>query len=362
MKLTSRERLRRCYFNEEIDRPGVYCRMYISDSDRSYEPLRALLAAKSDMKYDWSGHPFLPLYPSSMTVESYSDVFERRRTVLPTPKGKLFSTYLVGLKGQPGYQEKYLLESREDAEKYLSLPLAEVNGDVSSFFDLENQIGDHGIVSVGLRLNPAGFVAELFGTENFAMMSIIERDILHQLMERQMKIILRLLKFILSQGVGPFFNMGGEEYIVPPIHGPKDFYDFNVMYDKPIIDCIHNAGGRIHIHCHGSIKSVLADFVKMGVDVLHPFEAPPLGDIKPREAKGIIRGKMCMEGNIQIADMYEQSSEDIKTQVSALIEAVFDDHKGLIVCPTASPYVYGKGEECFENYKMLIDTVLEYAG
>jgi len=362
MELTSRERLRRCYFNEETDRPGVYCRTGYPANDSSYDSLRALLAAKSDLKQRWDGRQFESPYPWTTTIETYSDDFARRRSILSTPKGELVSTRLVGLKGLPGLAERRLLQSRQDAAKYLSLPLPEIRGDASSFFAAENQIGDRGIVDVSLGFNPAGFVVELFGTQGFAIMSATERDLLHQLMHRQQEITLNSLKFLLSQGIGPYFSMAGEEYIVPPIHGPKDFYDFNVRYDKPIIDAIHNANGRIHVHCHGSIKTVLPGFLDMGVDVLHPFEAPPRGDILPREAKEMVRGRMCLEGNIQIADMYDKSPDDIRAQVSALIKDAYDDHKGLIVCPTASPYVYGKGEECLENHRALVDAVLEYRG
>jgi len=70
----------------------------------------------------------------------------------------------------------------------------------------------------------------------------------------------------------------------------------------PIIDLIHDAGGCIHVHCHARVKQVLPDFVEMGVDVLHPFEAPP----------------------------------------------------------TASPYIRGMGEVCYPQYKAMVDTVLAW--
>ena len=76
------------------------------------------------------------------------------------------------------------------------------------------------------------------------------------------------LKFLFENNVGPFFSMAGEEYIVPPLHGPGDFHEFNLRYDKPIIDLIHDAGSRIHIHSHGSIKKVFQYFIDMGVDEL----------------------------------------------------------------------------------------------
>jgi hypothetical protein len=176
---------------------------------------------------------------------------------------------------------------------------------------------------------------ELFGTEMFAILSITDRDTLHRLIERQMTIIQRRVKFLLGAGVGPRFSMLGEEYIVPPLHGPSDFADFNGRYDKPIIDLVHDAGGRMHIHSHGSIKAVFHGFIDMGVDVLHPFEPPPQGDILAREAKSLARGRMCLEGNIQIHRMYEATPEELRVETEQLIRDAFDDGKGLIVCPTA---------------------------
>ena len=54
----------------------------------------------------------------------------------------------------------------------------------------------------------------------------------------------------------------------------------------------------------------------------------------------------------QLADYAEKTA-----QTEALIATCFNDRKGLIVSPTASPYIRGAGEECFEQYKAMIDTV-----
>jgi len=283
--------------------------------------------------------------------------------ILHTPAGDLRASWLASLKGQPGLQETYLLKSRDDALTYLSLPLPELGGAVAdSFQAAERQIGDQGIIDVSLGLNPAGFVAELCGSETFALWSITERGLLHALCERQMRLILSVARFLLAEGVGPYFSMAGEEYVTPPLHGPRDFDDFNLRYDKPILDLLHDAGGRVHIHCHGRIRRVLPSFIALGVDVLHPFEAPPMGDITPAEAKALARGRLCLEGNLQIGDMYERTPEEIRQQTHALIAAAFDDHRGLIVCPTASPYIRGAGERCFESCRAMIDTVLAWRG
>jgi hypothetical protein len=358
--MTSRERLRRCYCHEELDRPGVYSRTGYPHDDPSYDRLKAYLQQHADLKRSWSGRRFESPDPVEQRTEPHTEEFDRRISILHTPKGDLRSTDLVSRKGLPGLAETYFIKSREDAEAYLSIPMPTLAGDVSPFFVADREIADRGIVDVGLGLNPAGFVAELCGSENFALMSVTDRDILHALCERQMNIILNALKFLFDRKVGPYFSMAGEEFAVPPLHGAHDFQDFNVRYDKPILDLVHEAGGRMHIHCHGSIKSVFQGFLDLGADVLHPFEAPPMGDLTPAEAKAMARGRICLEGNIQIADMYEASPANIREQTEALIATCFDDRRGLIVSPTASPYIRGAGEECFERYKAMVDAVLAW--
>ena len=360
--MNRKERLSRCYGCEEVDRPAVYSRTGFPRNDPSYDRLKAYLQAHTELKRGWNcvGHIERP-YPVRTVKEPYSEDFVRHRIVMGTPGGDLEATRLESLKGQPGAQEKYLIGSREDAEKYLSLPLPEIEGDVSSFFAAVRDMGDAGIVEVSLGQN-AGFVNKLFGSEMFAIMSVTDRDVIHALCERQMTILLNRLNFLLDQGVGPFFYMAGQEQVAPPLHGPVDFCDFNVKYDKPVIDRVHEAGGRVHIHCHGSIKKVFQGFVDMGADVLHPFEAPPMGDITAAEAKELARGKLCLEGNIQINRMYEVGPEEIRAETEALMRTVFDDRRGLIVCPTASPYIRGEGEACFPQYKAMIDAVLGWRG
>ena len=361
MDLTRRERLERCYRHEEVDRPAVFARGALGKTDPSYAEMAAYVAEHSELKDHWPTGSLVAACEVERRVEPHSDDFQRLVETLRTPKGDLQRTRLASLKKKPGLHETFLLKDREDADKYLSLPMPEIGGDVSGFFDKVRQMGDRGIVSPSApTMNPGGFVAELFGSETFAMMTITDRDILHALCERQMNIILSAFRCAIEQGAAPFFAMSGEEYILPPLHGPKDFEDFNLRYDKPILDLVHNAGGRMHIHCHGPIRKVIHHFAAMGVDVLHPFEAPPMGDITPAQIKEAARGRMTVEGNIQIADMYEKTPDDIRGQVEALIRECFDDRRGLILCATASPYIYGEGETCFPQYKAMIDATLEW--
>jgi hypothetical protein len=358
--MNRKERLAGCYAYKEVDRPAVYSRAGFPYNDPTYDKLKSYLNEHTELKGGWSGVRQSG-YKTESYIEPYSEDFQRHVTVLHTPKGDLQSTYLASLKGQPGLSETYFLKTREDAEKYLSLPMPEILGiDVDSFFKATENMGDSGIIEASLGFSPGGHVVELFGTDNFAIMSITERDIIHELIKREADILMKRLKVMLDNKILPFFAIAGEEYIVPPIHSPDDFDDFIVKYEKPIFNLIHDAGGYVHVHCHGSIKKVFQKFVDMGTNVLHPFEAPQMGDITASEAKEMARGKLCLEGNIQIDRMYNATPDEIIEETEQLIKTTFDDNKGLIVCPSASPYIRGEGENCFPQYKAMIDTVLNW--
>jgi hypothetical protein len=297
--------------------------------------------------------------PITYHTEPHSDDFERKLGVLETPAGPLHSVALRSLKGDPGLTVKHLIGSRSDAETFLSLPVPKLCGTQPDFLALDRQIGQAGITEVRLGDGPAGFVASLWGSQAFAMASLTDRDILHAMLERHQKVVMSRLKHALSLGVGPFFALQGQEWVAPPLHGPVDFREFAVRYEKPIIDAIHDAGGRVRVHCHGRLGRIFSDLVDMGVDVLHPVEPPPMGDITAAQAKAIARDRLCIEGNIQIADLYEQTPDRIREQTELLIQDAFDDRKGLIVSPSDALYQREKGHQCLQQCKAMIRAVLD---
>jgi hypothetical protein len=359
-ELTRKERLSRCYFHQEQDRPAVYVRTAFPPDDPSYDRLKAYMAEHTERKAAWDtasceSHPRI-----ERRLEPHSEDWELLVLTLHTPAGPLESTPLVSLKGQPGLDRTYFIKSPEDVETYLSLPMPGVGGDVSAHARCEEAVGEDGIAEAGLGHNPGGLAVELLGSELFAEMSITHRDLLYALCERRMNVLLNRLHYLLARDVGPFFSLSGEEFIIPPMHSPQDFRDFNVRYDRPILDLIHEAGGRVHVHCHGSIKKVIGDMVDAGIDVLHPFEPPPQGNVTAAEAKAAARGRMSLEGNIQIDRMYGCRPDEIREETLALIRDAFDDRRGLTVCPTASPYIRDEGEACFPAFQAMIDTVTEW--
>ena len=362
--MTSRERLDAAYRCQETDRVPTFVRGVSATRppDPSYAPLRELVCRTCDLKWGWGSAQLLPSPPTTTTTQPYDADFDLVTTVLPTPRGDLVHQRLVGRRGQPGMTRKHWLADKEDARKYLSLPVPEPSGDAGGFFALRDQAADRGIVeAVAPDMNPGGAVAELFGSEAFAILSIEDRGLLLEIMELETQKHLKVLGYLLARGVGPYFAISGQEYVAPPLHGPRDFWDFNVAFDRRILGRIRDAGGLVHVHCHGRIRGVLAGFVEMGVNALHPVEAPPMGDVTAAEAKAVLRGKVCIEGNVQVGDLFSRPPEEIERQVVELIKDA-GEGGGLIVAPTASPYQPVCPERTRINYERMIHTALEAGG
>ncbi|MBT3343573.1 MAG: hypothetical protein HN712_03270 [Gemmatimonadetes bacterium] len=359
--MTRRERLQRLYRGESVDRPAVYSRTGFPRDDPTYDRLKALLRNHSEQKAGWGSNHLETPYPTTIESEPHSQDWDRRLTTIHTPGQDLTASHLLSRHGLPGLHERYFIDSPAKAEAWLSLPLPELSGDVDGFFQADEEIGDAGIAEVTLGYNPAGFVAEACGSETFAILSLTHRDLVHALCEREQQRLLRRVDWLLARSVGPFYSILGQEYLVPPLHGPADFDEFNVCYDRPILDRIHEAGGRVHVHCHGPIAQVFDGFLAMGADVLHPFEPPPMGDITAAEARSRAGKRLCLEGNLQIHRLYEATPDEIRTEVSALIDDAFDDG-GLIVSTSASPFIRGEGESCLPQYRAMVETVLGQQG
>jgi hypothetical protein len=85
-----------------------------------------------------------------------------------------------------------------------------------------------------------------------------------------------------------------------------------------------------------------------------------MGDVTPAEVKHAWRGRIALEGNLQIADFYQQTPDAIRAQTLALIRDGFDDHRGLAVSPTASPFISGRGRECYAQYLAMVETVTRW--
>jgi uroporphyrinogen-III decarboxylase len=372
--MTSRERLLTAFRREQPDRVPIQVRgvlawddEWCANRDESFRPLIEAVQERCDHAAYWSakqGFLFSRLDPVEVHVEqldSGRDGFVLRRMTLECPLGPLTCETHVSTRGLPSLQTKYYLETDEDLRRLLSLPHRPVEPTADGFAALEAKVGDHGIALVGMGMNPLGRVYDLLGTENLALWSVTKREALMDLLDLIAGRMRDWLRRLIATGVGPAFTTLGHELCTPPMQSPRDFRDFCVRHDKPLFDMIHDAGGLVHVHSHGYLDAVLEMFAEMGTDVLHPIEAPPWGDMPLAEAKRRVGSRICLEGNVQVADLFHGDP----AEVEAICRQAVRDGKpggGFVLAPTASPYLPVLDDRTSRNYLTMIRVGLEEGG
>ncbi len=365
--MTSRERLLAAMRCQPVDRVPIYIRglfVYneerIKEKDDSFKPLIEAVKEYADY-YEW--WPYATYWERFFVTHGIKSKEEEiclsdkpkkwiYRTTIFTPKGELVREY-TRVENQPGYITKHLIQNEEDVEKVKSIPYQPLKPDVSTFFDYEKRIGDKGFVMTGIS-DAIQRVSELLGSELLCIWSIEKRKIILELLDIFTERIKELVNYFFSQGVGPVFDAIGPEQVLPPLHSPKDFEDFVVHYDKKIIKLVQEKGGIFHLHSHGKLKAVLEKFAEMGPNCLHPLEAPPMGDVTLTEGRKVLGNNVCIEGNIQIGDIFTEEPALFRKRVKRTIE---EGKKigNFILCPTASPYLPVLTETALSNYLSMLE-------
>lgn len=293
-------------------------------------------------------------------VPGHPDV-EHRVTVVHAPGGPLRAVVAVNRREPIPMPHEHFIKTPDDAENFLAIPYVPIHVDVAPFIQRDRQLGDRGLAMIGIGCDPIGDVHGLLGTETLAFWSVQHRDLVHRLLDEQLRRKLDVIQQFNASGIHAempvLFTHTGAEIVVPPLHSPSDFRDFCVRYDRPLHDAIHSGGGFVRCHCHGSLSKILEDFVEAGVDMLQPVEPPPEGDTSLEEAKRRIGDRLVIEGNIQFARL----AHDEPTAFRDLVRQTVADGKPggrFVLCPTASPYWTDLPDRALANYQTLIDVAL----
>ena len=370
-KMTGRERLMRAFKQQPTDRMPIWqwgLDPMFPSSRPSWKPLYEI-AEKYELDIMRSWHPRpkprpenAPPPPAPDRRQSeYENIWEYRH-IMKTPKGDLTKIYYAPKDGIPGYVKKDYITTPEDAEKWLSLPHKIVEPDIEtdSYFELLEKTGDRTIIMVGVG-EAMYSIEAMMGSEAFALFSVLNRDLLHEMIQRAYERIENVVKYYLSKNVGDYYGWVGPELCIPPLTSPDDFREFVFKYDKPIIDLIHDSGKLVWVHCHGDMKPVLLDFVEMGVDCLNPIEPPPIGGLTLAEAKKLINGRMTLDGGVQNGWFDTLEPDEMEEKVTEIIE----------MGKPGGCYIYGQtsdmgtwvslNERHIANFKVFVETAVRMA-
>lgn len=366
--MTSKQRVLTAMRRQQPDRVPInvrgvraWDRDWVESRDPSYRPVIEAVQAHCDLipvssvGGNWSH--FLTTAANEMVETKLIDQGEWTivRTFIHTPQGDLFQDVWESKVGHLPLTRKHFVETPEDAARFLSIPYVKPDYDLSRYSQL---CADWPENAVMLFLPQAPeIVYDLLGTETLAYWWMEHRDLLFRLREAFQERVLDLVDTALELDAGPLFGCNGSEDVAPPMHSAETHREFALRSFPEMTARIHARGGLLHVHCHNRVNALLEGFVAAGWDAVHPLEPPPMGDVVLAEAKRRVGKDLCLEGNLQIGDLYGAPTE----MVVRAVEEAFAAAKpggGFILCPSASPHTPKLTDLTVQNYLAMIETAV----
>jgi len=255
-------------------------------------------------------------------------------TVYHTPAGDLRQVDYKSTHGRPGYRKENPLKEPEDIKKLLAIPYEPNPFSPEPYWKAVEETGDSGIVMFSLLGDTMYFLYDLIGSENFALWSLEAEEMLLELARVFSERLREVARTALAAEIRAPYAWIGPEVCTPPLMSPGAFEKYVFDFDKPLIDLIHDGGGYVWVHCHGTMRPVLRRFVEMGVDVLNPIEPPPMGDVTMAEAFDLVGDRMAMEGGLETHDFIAGSAEALRERIHEVLDA--GRGRRLILCPSSA--------------------------
>lgn len=277
---------------------------------------------------------------------------------LVTPKGDLTQTFRVDKGVHTAWQIEHKIKDENDIEKFMSIPFHPLPVNADHIKQQDEYIGDKGILLIDV-MDPIYEVFDMFDFGEFMVWAMMEGDVITKMLDKVFEQQYHFLEDMLKKGVGPLFRFSGAEACTPPFLPNHLFEKYVVHYDKRLIRLIHDYGQYARVHSHGRVKTILPNLLDMEVDAIDPLEAPPSGDVELREAKEICGDKICLFGNIQLKDLEFLPAKQMRELMK---KCVLEGKPGgnFVALPTATPLNEPLSERTEENFRIFIDTVLEY--
>lgn len=367
--MTSRERLLNTLRGGGVDRIPISLYEFDGFYDswigehREYKEILEYAEGKTDKMYFWG-----PERPDNVLLFGEIDPGKIRtcqwkekrslftKTTFETPRGELCQV----LREDEGIHTAWCIEhpckDEKDGERLLSLPFVPWKPSTASFFRLDRDLGDRGIVMIDAP-DALCLTVDQFGFFKFLTLYVDQRDLIFRMMDFFQERICAYLKGLLEGGAASLYRIVGPEYATPPYLPPKDFEALVTSYDAELVKLIRRYGGLTRLHSHGKVGKVLEACGRMGIDAMDPLEPPPDGDVGMREARRIL-GEVTLIGNVEERIFETGSREEVEAAVRQAVEE--GRGGGFILCPTAMPLTTPLERRIQENIIHYIDSGLRY--
>lgn len=367
--LTSRERIMRIFYNKTPDRPAI--KLWGLEPDQelkhpAYEEIYRLGIQYTDL-VPYAESPINLLFGgkwddiSEIEVkQTDSDEWIDIETKVHLPGGRtLKSIYRRSTIGKPGRIMEFFIKEPDDLSEIIKIPYEPYPFNPKSFFEMENKVADRGVTTFILP-EPVYHLQRYMGSENLAVMSRDCRDLIIETLNMMAKRVKLHVIEAFKSDIKTIMGWTGPEICIPPLMSLDDFEDFVFAIDKPIIDLVHESGGRFWVHSHGKMSNVIERFAEMGVDVLNPIEPPPMGDINLEDAFCKVGDRMGLEGNIEVGELMLSSNERIKYLVRNALD-IGKRYGRFILCPSSGYMETPEpSDKLIENFVTYIEEATSY--
>jgi uroporphyrinogen decarboxylase len=193
----------------------------------------------------------------------------------------------------------------------------------------------------------------LMGFQNFALNLVLKPRFVEKVLEKVAQIQFDALSRILSiPNVAAVWAVDDLAFGSGPMIHPRAFRDYVFPWYKQISKQCHEKGLYFLFHSDGILWDLMADFVDVEIDALHPID-PTCMDIN--EVKRKVGDRFCIIGNI---------SNDLL--MNGTVEEVVElTKRRLKELAPGGGYCLGAGNSVpnwakFENYMAMRDTALKY--
>jgi len=284
-----------------------------------------------------------------------------RTTELDTPKGKLRAV----TRRDPGlmtyWQIEPIIKSDKDIERFLSLPESPAEVNVARLRELEQRVGDNGILLFSLG-DAIGHVVGLFDFEDFVMRAALDDGPILALLDKAQQQVLRAIRMIGEVVDDACIRLWGPEYCSAPLMNPKVYFPKYVLeQDTEATELIQATGNFSVIHAHGKLKDILDMIAETGADALEPIETLPLtsADVSLTEVKERIGDRMCLMGSVQAVTLECGTPEQMRQQVRESIEAAARGGR-FVLLPTSAPFMVPLDPRTLANAEAMYRTAHEF--
>jgi hypothetical protein len=250
------------------------------------------------------------------------------------------------------------IQDADDIRRFLSAPWQPTSRETQEMHTICTRLGDRALTIIDVY-EPIQCVHDLMGAETLCLLSATEPSLIQKLTEAIFERVMEDLRYLLSQGIGPVFRVGGSEMAIPPLMSLRRYEQFCFPHERTMADAIHAAGQKMLLHCHGNINQLLERFIDAGADGVDPCEPPPVGGINLADAKHRVQGRLSLWGNLEYDVLSEASETDIQQVVRRAIEDGAPGD-GFVLLPSCRLYQAPLPEQTQRNLFAVIAVAREY--